>query len=453
MAVTADVVVAGGGVIGTAIAWRAAAAGLDTVLVDPAHGDAASLVAAGMLAPVSEALFGEGALLRINLLAVARFGSFAAELEEVTGHRVGLRREGTLAIAYDPGDYAALMRLTAFRRSAGLDAEELDSRACRKLESFLTPDVHGGVLFPGDWSVDNRRYAAALREAAAAAKVRMVRDRVTEVLTRDGRARGVRLADGGEIDSAQVVVAAGCWSSAVAGLPEQVRAAVRPVKGQLLRLRHPDGMPPVISHTIRATVRGADVYLVPRADGEVVVGATQEERGPDRTVTAGAVHDLLHDAMSVLPVTSELILAETCAGLRPGTPDNGPIVGGFGVDGAAAGHRPLPQRHPDVAGDRGRHRGLPHRAAARGGVGAVHARALPVPVPGESAVSLQVKLNGEPRELPDGSTIAQAVAELTAAPAGVAAALNGDVVPRGSWAATPLRDGDQVEVVTAVQGG
>ena len=339
MAVTADVVVAGGGVIGTAIAWRAAAAGLDTVLVDPAQGDAASLVAAGMLAPVSEALFGEGALLRINLLAVARFGSFAAELEEVTGHRVGLRREGTLAIAYDPGDYAALVRLTAFRRSAGLDAEELDSRACRKLESYLAPDVHGGVLFPGDWSVDNRRYAAALREAATA-KVRMVQDRVTEVLTRDGRARGVRLADGGVIDSAQVVVAAGCWSGAIAGLPGQVRAAVRPVKGQLLRLRHPDGMPPVISHTIRATVRGADVYLVPRAEGEVVVGATQEERGPDRTVTAGAVHDLLHDAMSVLPVTSELVLAETCAGLRPGTPDNGPIVGGFGVDGVllATGH-------------------------------------------------------------------------------------------------------------------
>ena len=166
LAVTADVVIAGGGVIGTAIAWRAATAGLGVTLVDPERGDAASLVAAGMLAPVSEALFGEGALLRVNLLAVARFGSFAAELEEATGHRVGLRREGTLAVAYDPGDYAALVRLTAFRRSAGLDAEELDSRACRKLESFLTPDVHGGVLFAGDWSVDNRRYAAALRAAA-----------------------------------------------------------------------------------------------------------------------------------------------------------------------------------------------------------------------------------------------------------------------------------------------
>ncbi|HEV2258276.1 MAG TPA: glycine oxidase ThiO [Streptosporangiaceae bacterium] len=340
MAEIADVVVAGGGIIGTAIAWRAAAAGLDVVLVDPEAGDAASLVAAGMLAPASEALFGEGALLRLNLLAVRRFGSFAAELEEATGHPVGLRREGTLAVAYDPGDYAALIRLTAFRRSAGLDAEELDSRACRALEPFLAPDVHGGVLFGGDWSVDNRRYAAALGDAARSAKVRSVRDRVLAVRVRDGQARGVRLADGGDIDAAQVVVAAGCWSGAVGGLPDTLATVVRPVKGQLLRLRHPAGVPPVLSHTIRAIVRGTDIYLVPRADGELVVGATQEERGPDQTVTAGAVHDLLHDAMSVLPVTSELILAETCAGLRPGTPDNGPVVGWCGPDGLllATGH-------------------------------------------------------------------------------------------------------------------
>jgi glycine oxidase len=340
LAETADVVVAGGGVIGAAIAWRAAAAGLDVVLVDPDRGEAASLVAAGMLAPVSEALFGEGALLRVNLLALDRFPSFAAELEEVTGQHVGLRHEGTLAVAYDPGDYAALMRLTTFRRSAGLGAEELDSRACRKLEPFLAPDVHGGVLFAGDWSVDNRRYSAALREAVTAAKVRLVGDEVTEALVQDGRARGVRLAGGGDIGAAWTVIAAGCWSSAIGGLPEALRAAVRPVKGQLLRLRHPASMPPVLTHTIRATVRGADVYLVPRADGELIVGATQEERGPDRTVTAGAVHDLLDDAMSVLPVTSELILAETCAGLRPGTLDNGPIVGGFGIGGLllATGH-------------------------------------------------------------------------------------------------------------------
>ncbi len=342
VAVTADIVVVGGGVIGTAIAWQAAAAGRDVVLVDPGTGESASLVAAGMLAPVSESLFGETALLALNLLAVRRFPQFADELEEATGTQVGLRREGTLAVAYDPGDYAALARLTEFRRSLGLGAQSLDARACRSLEPFLAPDVRGGFLFAGDYSVDNRRYASALSRAAALTGVRIVPGRVTAVLTADGAAPEVRLAGAGVPDSlscAAVVVCAGWWSGGIEGLPAGVSQAVRPVKGQLLRLRLPAAMPPVLHYTIRATVRGTDVYLVPRADGELVVGATSEERGDDRTVTAGAVHDLLRDAMSVLPVTGELTLAETCAGLRPGTLDNGPIVGVAG-DGLviATGH-------------------------------------------------------------------------------------------------------------------
>ena len=223
-----DVVIAGGGVIGTAIAWRAALAGLSVVVVDPEAGDAASLVAAGMLAPASESLFGEGELLRLNLLALRRFPDFAAELEAATGDQVGLRREGTLAIAYDAGDYAALMRLTAFRRSAGLDAEELDSRACRKLEPFLTPDVHGGVRFGSDWSVDNRRYTAALRSAACAAGARIVRGRVAEVNRRDGGGWSVRLADGG-LDCAQVVVAAGSRTGEIAGLEGVTHLETSPV--------------------------------------------------------------------------------------------------------------------------------------------------------------------------------------------------------------------------------
>jgi glycine oxidase len=307
-------------VIGTAIAWRAALAGLSVIVVDPGDGMPATQVAAGMLAPVSESLFGEQDLLRINLLAVRRFPEFAAELEEAAGQRTGLRREGTLAVAYDPGDHAALMRLTAFRRQAGLTAQELDSRECRQLEPFLTPDVHGGVLFPGDWSVDNRRYARALRAAMTRAGVTVIRDRVRAITTR------VELGSQATIDCGTVVVAAGSRTGEITGLPGPLRDAVRPVKGQLLRLTHPAHLPAVATRTIRATVRGTDIYLVPRQDGELVVGATQEERA-DQQVTAGAVHDLLHDAMSVLPVISELVLAETCAGLRPGTPDNGPIVG------------------------------------------------------------------------------------------------------------------------------
>ena len=348
----ADVVIAGGGVIGTAIGWRAALRGLSVTVVDPGQGDAATDVAAGMLSPVLESVFGETELLALNLLAVARFPGFAAELERATGLSVGLRSEGTLAVAFDKADHDRLKRLTAFRSEAGLRSQELDARACREAEPFLAPGVHGGVLAIGDLSVDNRRYAAALRAAATQAGVSFLRGHVTRVATRPHGDCDVHLAsaaasgpagaaarsavhggesgrgdEDGELISARTVVLAAGWRTGrIAGIPGYLAAAFRPVKGQILRLRHPAGLPPVLTHTIRAIVRGTDVYLVPRADGEVVVGATQDERD-DLDVTAGAVHDLLHDAMSVLPAVSELVLAETRAGLRPGSADNGPVVG------------------------------------------------------------------------------------------------------------------------------
>jgi glycine oxidase len=318
----ADVVIAGAGVIGTAIAWRAALRGLTVTVVDPDLGDAATPVAAGMLAPVSESVFGEQDLLCLNLLAVGRFPGFAAELEEATGLSTGLRTEGTLAVAFDKADHDRLRRLTAFRRQLGLAATELDARGCRDLEPFLAPGVHGGVLAIGDLSVDNRRYATALHVAAAKAGVQFVRGSAARVLG----SGAIELEDSRVIQGGAVVLAAGWRTGQVGGLPESIARAFRPVKGQILRLRHPGGMPPVLTHTVRAIVKGTDVYLVPRADGELVVGATQDERA-DREVTAGAVHDLLHDAMSVLPAISELTFAEATAGLRPGSADNGPVVG------------------------------------------------------------------------------------------------------------------------------
>ena len=219
-----------------------------------------------------------------------RFPAFAAELEEQTGQQVGLRREGTLAVAHDAGDHAALLRLVAFRRSLGLDAEELDGLECRALEPFLAPDVRGGALFAGDWSVETggtrRRSGWRPRRPGCGPCAAGWRGRGPR-----RPACGVGLADGPPPDLGgsppvigcdTVVVAAGCWSGGIAGLPEPLTAAVRPVKGQLLRLRLPGGMPPVLSRTVRATVRGADLYLVPRADGEMIVGATSEERW-DRT--------------------------------------------------------------------------------------------------------------------------------------------------------------------------
>jgi glycine oxidase len=343
--VDADVIVVGAGVIGTAIAWRAALAGHAVIIVDPGGDDPrtddkASLVAAGMLGPVSESVFGEQDLLNLNLHAVDRFPSFNAELERAAGRETGLRTEGTLAVAYDNGDLAALDRLTEFRHSIGLVAERLDARECRRREPFLAPSTRGGVFAAGDLSVDNRRYLAALRAAAAKAGVRTVRAAAAHVAV--GR---VALSGGGvlggprELTAAHVVVAAGHATRDIDGVPEAVRAAIRPVKGQILRLRHPTGMPHILTRTIRAIVQGHDLYLVPRKDGELVVGATQEERA-DRDVTAGAVHDLLRDATTAVPAASELVFAEAVAGLRPGTSDNGPVLGPVG-DGRliiAAGH-------------------------------------------------------------------------------------------------------------------
>jgi glycine oxidase len=329
----ADVIVVGGGVIGTAIAWRAAVAGQAVTLIDPDTDDKASLVAAGMLGPVSESVFGEQDLLALNLHAIDRFPAFNAELEAASGHRTGLRTEGTLAVAYDSGDLAALDRLTEFRHSIGLKAQRLDARACRRLEPFLAPSTRGGVLATGDLSVDNRRYLLALRAAAARAGVRTVVGWVTEVGPDHVRFRPD--ADGGlnagpaetvGLPAEHVVVAAGWGTSRIGGVPEEIRRAIRPVKGQILRLRHPGNLPHIIGHTVRAIVQGRDIYLVPRADGELVVGATQEERD-DRDITAGAVHDLLRDAMTAVPAISELVLAEASAGRRPGTSDNGPILG------------------------------------------------------------------------------------------------------------------------------
>jgi glycine oxidase len=341
----ADVIVVGGGVIGTAIAWRAACAGRRVTIIDPGTNDKASLVAAGMLGPVSESVFGEQDLLNLNLHAIGRFPSFNAELEEAAGSATGLRTEGTLAVAYNNDDLAALDRLTEFRHSIGLAAERLDAKACRRLEPFLAPSIRGGVLASGDLSVDNRRYLAALRAAAAAAGVRAVVGSVTEVTDAAVGRVLVRLAasdpaaagETTELSAGHVVIASGWATGQIDGLPDQIRKAVRPVKGQILRLRHPGNLPPILGHTVRAIVGGRDVYLVPRADGELVVGATQEERD-DRDVTAGAVHDLLRDAMTAVPAISELTLAEASAGRRPGTSDNGPILGALPVgDTNAAG--------------------------------------------------------------------------------------------------------------------
>ncbi|MFC4059811.1 FAD-dependent oxidoreductase, partial [Planomonospora corallina] len=202
--------------------------------------------------------------------------------------------------------------------------------------------------------VDPRRVTAALLAALERRGVAVVPARMTALEVSGGAVTGVRLAAspggagngtrGGDSDSdghgdggavlrgERVVLAAGAWSGTVEGLPPEVLPPVRPVKGQIMRLRSAE---PVLSRCVRASVHGGRVYLVPRGDGELVLGATQEELGFDTRVTAGGLWELLRDARELVPGVTELEVAEVTAGLRPGTPDNLPLVGPSALPGLA----------------------------------------------------------------------------------------------------------------------
>ncbi|NLU67651.1 glycine oxidase ThiO [Streptomyces sp. HNM0574] len=327
-----DVTVVGGGVIGLVTAWRSAQRGLRTTVVDPAPGGGAAQVAAGMLAAVTELHYGEETLLGLNLASAERYPSFVAELEEATGLTTGYRRCGTLAVAFDADDRAFLRELHALQQRCGLESAWLTGRESRRLEPMLAPSVRGGLRVDGDHQTDPRRLTAALLAACERAGVGFERATAVRVLSDGGRALGVALDDGRTLSSGQTVLAAGSFSGRIEGLPPELLPPVRPVKGQVLRLRMPSGTAaekygPFLSRTVRAVVRGRPVYLVPRADGELVIGATTEEMGWDTTVTAGGVYELLRDAHALVPGLTELPLAESRAGLRPGSPDNAPLLG------------------------------------------------------------------------------------------------------------------------------
>ena len=346
-----DVVVVGGGVIGMAIAWRARQAGMSvTVLERDLAGQGTSRVAAGMLAPVAEVEFGAAGrrLLELGLRSAGMWPAFAAELEARGGAPVGLMATGALLAARDEDDARELERQLDFRRSLGLSVRRLRPSEARELEPALAPTVRLALEVPDDHSVDPRLVLAALRHACDAAGVRL-REHATVARVEwegasasggsgdgaGGRVTGVTLADGELVPAEQVVLAAGPWTERIEGLPPGAGVPVRPVKGQILRLRDPAG-PGLLRRVLR--FRGG--YLVPREDGRYVLGATVEERGFGLAPTAGGVYELLRDARELVPGISELEIEELSVGLRPGTPDNAPVIGRGAVRGLvwATGH-------------------------------------------------------------------------------------------------------------------
>ncbi|HZC39199.1 MAG TPA: glycine oxidase ThiO, partial [Streptosporangiaceae bacterium] len=345
-------VVIGGGVIGLSVAWRAAQRGLAVTVIDPAPGNGATRAAAGMLTPVTEAAYAEKDLLRLGIESLRRYPDFAAELTRLTGEPTGFRQDGTMQVGYDADDMAVIGEVQALQEAFGVAAQRLTARECRAAEPLLDPAVRGGLLTAGDGSVDPRRLVGALLAAAGLAGVTTLRQPAAEVIvtggeagraatvpSASGRAAGVRLADGTEVAADWVVLAAGWESAGLAGLPPAAVPPVRPVKGQILRLRA-GPQAGQLSRSVRGVVRGRSVYLVPRLDSELVIGATQEEMGADTRVTAGGVWELLRDARTLIPAITEFGFAEACAGLRPGTPDNAPVLGPSGLPGLvlATGH-------------------------------------------------------------------------------------------------------------------
>jgi glycine oxidase len=335
---THDLIVIGAGVVGLSCAWRCAQAGLSVLVLERDEpGAGASGVAAGMLAPVTEASFGEEALLELNLAARRQWPAFAAELEEATALPTGYVDSGGLVVAADRDDAEELRRLHAFQVELGLDAEWLGPRAARRLEPALSPRIGGAIHAPQDGHVDPVAVIHALGVAITTAGGELCTGvEVVGIDVAGGAVQGVRTAEGEEVAARAVVVAAGAWSSQGGLAVEASAPAIRPVKGQLLELRVRRGRRP----PARRIVRTPRCYLVTRSDGRVVLGATQEEQGFDTTVTADGVYRLLEAAWEVLPDVGELELVEARAGLRPGTQDNSPAIGEGGPSGLlwATGH-------------------------------------------------------------------------------------------------------------------
>jgi glycine oxidase len=333
-----DVAVVGGGVIGLAVAWRAAQRGLSVVVLEredaPARGT--SHVAAGMLAPISEALVSEQPLLRLGLAGAALYPEFVAGLEEAAGRDPGYLRCGTLRAARDRDEVEELERELSVRTSLGLPVTRLRASEARTLEPGLAPALRLALDIPDDHAVDPRKLTAALVAALAhAGAVVRTGAEVSALALAGERVAGVVVAGREPVFAEQVVIAAGPWAAGLSGIPEPARVPIHPVKGQILRLHDPAG-PGLLQRVLRMRTG----YIVPRGDGRYVLGATMEERGFDTTVTAGAVFELLRDASELVPGLAELVIDELSAGLRPATPDNAPAIGPSFIDGLhwAVGH-------------------------------------------------------------------------------------------------------------------
>ena len=347
VSIETDVAVVGGGIVGLGIAWEAQRTGRSVTVIDPTPATGATFAAAGMLAPVSELHYQEEDLLELMLASAALWPDFVAPLREAGHADTGFRTTATMVLGADSADRQALQDLRQVQLAHGLDVEPLTIRQAREQEPLLSTQLSCAQRIVQDHQVDPRGLATAIRvqlNVVAAAAGRLmeeqtsIRRKAVALLHRDpedlqSRVVGVLLEDGRDVRAREVIVANGLAAPALAGLPEGLKLPLRPVYGDILRLRVPEHLRPLVTATVRGVVRGVPVYIVPRNDGTVVIGATQRENGPPggagipAGVSAGGVYQLLRDAQVLMPAVAELELLEATARARPGTPDNAPLLG------------------------------------------------------------------------------------------------------------------------------
>ena len=332
-----DVAVIGGGIVGLGIAWAVAQSGRTVAVIDPTPAAGATYAAAGMLAPVSELHYQEEHLLELMLASAALYPAFVESLGtdvDATGYRT----TRTLSVGADAADRQSLADLREVQSANGLSVQPLTIREARALEPLLSPQLSSAFLIERDHQVDPRKLAERLQCATAASArdhgwseeyaigqnaVGLLHEHRADP---SSRVTGVTLDDGSAVLAGEVIVANGIAAALLDGLPTGLSLPLRPVYGDILRLRVPEHLRPLLTATVRGLVRGVPVYLVPRSDGTVVIGATQREDG-SVAVSAGGVYQLLRDAQVLVPAAAELELLEVTARARPGTPDNAPLLG------------------------------------------------------------------------------------------------------------------------------
>ena len=317
-----DVIIVGGGVIGCSIAWRFAQAGLKVTIFERGRvGCEASRAAAGMLTPQGGAT-GPGPFFDLCLRSRAMYRSFADELTEASCIDVEYKDEGTLFVVLGHEDEEQKTKWAEWQMEAGLPIEDV-SNDLHKLEPAVTKKATRAIFLPEEHQVENRRLMDALEAAVIRAGVELKQGADVSALSTDrGNVTGV-VSNGERFAAGCVIVAAGAWSSPLLK-PLGLNIEVIPALGQMIAVR-------IRQSPISRVVHASDVYIVPRRDGRILIGATVEYAGFQKLITVSATKHLLNAAVELVPSLESAEIVETWSGLRPDTADHLPVIGPSGA--------------------------------------------------------------------------------------------------------------------------